>query len=338
LIKLINLKYLQTHKFKTKLRLCENCKIIQEGGIRTKGYFKAGGLIKPEQIDCNRSDIVNCSPDVINNEFDEISENPLFTIITVVYNGEKFLEEAILSVIKQNYDNIEYIIVDGGSTDKTLDIIKKYDQFIDYWISGKDQGIYDAMNRGIKLAIGEYIGFVNADDFIYPDTISNIAKKAKEFHFDYTLGPIHICNSEGYVKETALVLKNFMMNNLYLSHMPAHHLSFYIRNDYLKTIGLFDLNFKIRSDYEMMIRAIENSKLHYTFDCIMGAFREGGISGSYETFFEGYKIMAKYNVSILIRLKTTFRSLLIVFITKNAPQILVKWLRRLFSSGHYQLK
>ena len=118
--------------------------------------------------------------------------------------------------------------------------------------------------------------------------------------------------------------------------MPAHHLSFYIRTEYLKTIGLFDLNYKIRSDYDMMIRAIENSKLHCTLNCTMGGFREGGISGSYETFFEGYKIMSKYKVSFMIRLKTTFRSLLIVLITKNAPQILVKWLRKLYSSGRYQ--
>jgi glycosyltransferase involved in cell wall biosynthesis len=94
-------------------------------------------------------------------------DKPLITIITIVYNGEKYLEETIQSVINQTYDNVEYIIIDGGSTDGTVDIIRKYEHAIDYWVSEKDHGIYDAMNKGIFLATGEWINFMNAGDLFY---------------------------------------------------------------------------------------------------------------------------------------------------------------------------
>ena len=89
-------------------------------------------------------------------------------MITAVYNSEKFLEESIQSLHRQNYDNIEHIIVDGNSTDNSLEIIKKNETKIDYWISEKDFGIYDAFNKGMKLSNGDYLGFLNSDD-VYTD-------------------------------------------------------------------------------------------------------------------------------------------------------------------------
>lgn len=96
---------------------------------------------------------------------------PLISIVTVVFNGEQFLEKTICSVVNQTYRNIEYIIIDGGSLDRTLDIIKKYDDKIYCWISEQDEGIYDAMNKAIKLYSGDYIWFLNAGDTIYNDDV-----------------------------------------------------------------------------------------------------------------------------------------------------------------------
>lgn len=105
----------------------------------------------------------------------KIMNNPKISIITVVFNGEKYLEETIQSVINQTYDNVEYIIIDGGSTDGTLDIIKKYEEQVDYWVSEKDTGIYDAMNKGIKVFKGDYINFLNAgDSFVNKDVLNDI--------------------------------------------------------------------------------------------------------------------------------------------------------------------
>lgn len=96
---------------------------------------------------------------------------PLVTVITVVYNAKELLEETILSVLNQTYSNIEYIIVDGGSTDGTLDIIKKYQDKISKYISEPDQGIYDAMNKGMSLSKGQWLNFMNAGDSFYSNDV-----------------------------------------------------------------------------------------------------------------------------------------------------------------------
>jgi glycosyltransferase involved in cell wall biosynthesis len=101
-------------------------------------------------------------------------DTPLISIVTVVYNGASTLEQTILSVINQTYKNIEYIIIDGGSTDGTIDIIKKYEKHLAYWVSEPDEGIYDAMNKGIDKATGEWINFLGSDDVIYTHSTLDI--------------------------------------------------------------------------------------------------------------------------------------------------------------------
>jgi len=121
-----------------------------EGGLRTRGYYKKSYKGKP-----------------------------LISIVTVVYNGEKFLEEAIESVINQNYDNIEYIIIDGCSTDNTIDIIKKYDDQIDYWVSEPDHGQSDAFIKAFSICHGKWISWLNGDDILLPGAIKELVQTAK---------------------------------------------------------------------------------------------------------------------------------------------------------------
>jgi len=124
-----------------------------EGGLRTRGYFKVAAGI---------------AGDASAERGDE-GPHPLVTVITVVFNGAKTLEQAIISVITRGYDNIEYLIVDGGSTDGTLDIIKKYEHAIDYWVSEPDEGTYDAMNKALDIALGDRIYFLGCDDLLVND-------------------------------------------------------------------------------------------------------------------------------------------------------------------------
>jgi len=125
-------------KFETVLFLPEGESRQGEGGLRTQGCFKTS-----------------------------LPNKPLITVITVIFNGEKFLEETIQSVINQTYDNVEYIIIDGGSTDGTLDIIRQYEHAIDYWISEKDSGMYDALAKGLQLATGHVLAYINAGDYYH---------------------------------------------------------------------------------------------------------------------------------------------------------------------------
>jgi len=130
----------------------ENINRKGEGGLRTKGYFKK-----------------------------YIKDNPLISVITVVFNGENDLEQTIKSVINQTYNNIEYIVIDGGSTDDTLSIIKKYEDKINYWVSEDDNGIYDAMNKGVGLAQGEWLCFINSGDiYISQNTLFDLAYALKD--------------------------------------------------------------------------------------------------------------------------------------------------------------
>lgn len=122
------------------------------GGLRTRGFYKKS-----------------------------LSMKPLITIITVVFNGEQYLEETILSVLNQYYDNVEYIIIDGGSTDNTLQIIKKYSGMIDYWISEPDKGMYDAIIKGFSLCRGEIIAYINADDFYLSHAFSTVVNILEKF-------------------------------------------------------------------------------------------------------------------------------------------------------------
>ena len=276
------------------------------GGLRTRGIFKNSSNIKP-----------------------------LISVVTVVLNGEKYLEEAISSVIKQTYDNVEYIVIDGGSTDRSLDIIHKYENYIDFWISEKDSGIYNAMNKGIALSSGDFVGFVGSDDFLYLNTLEKLAKVAKKETIDYTVGPVDIIRGNGQLIEKILVLPNFLMQNRFIFDMATHHLSFYVSRKIINKIGNFDESFNIRSDYDMTISVISKSKKKFNFTNSVGSFREGGVSGSYSSYFENFNILRKHGISVFKSILNILPSLIKVFIVKNFPSSIVNFLRKNFSSGRF---
>lgn len=185
-------------------------------------------------------------------------KNSLFmkvSIITVSLNSANIIEDCIESVVNQSYKNIEYIIIDGGSTDGTLDIIKKYENKISFWISKKDHGIYDAMNKGINLATGEIIGIINSDD-IYADdfVIENIVEFITKKNVDTCYGNLIYIDR----KNTNRIIRlwrsgKYSKTKFKRGWMPPHP-TFFVKNHIYKRYGSFNLKFPIIADYELMLR------------------------------------------------------------------------------------
>jgi len=244
-----------------------------QGGLRTQGYYKQTS-----------------------------EEKPLVTIITVVYNGEKFLEETILSVINQTYDNVEYIIVDGNSTDRTLNIIQNFSHAIDYWVSEKDKGIYDAMNKGIMLARGEIIGFINSDDALNPGVLSLIAEKfVVKPGFDFAYGSVDLIRNSGEKYGITQPFPQHLIKKKYLKEMPFPHPSLFVKKAVFMKVGLFDLDFPIGADYDFIIRILKEEFIGIDLNVPISRFRDGGISGGIDTYKEIKRIQKKYGVSFVFR-------------------------------------
>jgi len=183
---------------------------------------------------------------------------PLISVITVVKNSEKYLERTIQSVINQIYDNIEYIIIDGVSTDGTLDIVRKYENKIAYWVSEPDTGIYDAMNKGVRLSSGEYVYFLNSGDYLYNNRVFLNLTKSMRHNFAFVYGKINLITEDGHfhmVTGKKVKLKE-------LIYGMVCHQALLVRRKSFDKIGFFNTKFKVASDYEWVIRLFKA----YEFD------------------------------------------------------------------------
>jgi len=172
------------------------------------------------------------------------------SIITITLNAERYLGQTIPSVVNQTYSNREYIIVDGGSTDGTLDIIKKYESEIDNWISEPDKGIADAMNKGIDLATGDYILFLHSDDYLVNSSVLERASEYLGDRFDiFFFQVLHDINEQNQVSSNRSLgwLTNFKMGSCHQGQLCSRKL--------FQKIGKFDTSFKIDMDYDLILRA-----------------------------------------------------------------------------------
>ena len=180
------------------------------------------------------------------------------SIITATYNSAKTLKDTMESVLRQTYPEIEYIIVDGNSTDETLETIRQYEPLFGEkmkWISERDKGIYDAMNKGISMATGDIMGILNSDDFFTTDdVVERFVKEFNDTSLDAVYGDIHfIRNNEPEKCIRYYSSKRFSPKWLRFGFMPAHP-SFYCRREVFQKAGLYKTDYSIGSDYEMMVR------------------------------------------------------------------------------------
>lgn len=209
-----------------------------------------------------------------------LPDQPLITVITVVFNGAATLEHTIRSVMAQTYENIEHIIIDGGSTDATLDILRKHEASIDYWVSEKDAGIYDAMNKGIALARGDYIGMLNSDDFFATSSsVEIIAAHLTASKVDAVFSRLDIVDPANldYVLRKYHI-SSFSAFMLRIGIMPPHP-TFYCKKSCYEKAGLYRINYRIAADFEMLTRLLLKHHISWKFiDEITVKMRGGGLS------------------------------------------------------------
>jgi len=239
---------------------------------------------------------------------------PLVTIITIVYNNVKTIRTAVQSVAHQSYENIEHIVIDNCSNDGTLEAIYQQENDISLIISEPDDGIYHALNKGIKLANGEIIGFLNSDDVLKNrNTITTIVQNLMaedneavygDLQYFSKLHPNRIIRSWKSNKYTS---KNFRQG-----WMPPHPTFYTYKDIYLK-YGFFDISYKISSDYDMMLRLLYEKKIKAKYiPEVLVKMQRGGVSNQNLRSImlkskEDFLIMKKYNFSLLTLINKTLR-------------------------------
>lgn len=233
---------------------------------------------------------------------------PLITILTVVYNGSKVIERSIQSVINQTYDNIQYIIIDGASSDSTVEILKKFDSNIDFWQSEPDNGIYNAMNKGVEFARGDFLLILGADDLLFSsDVISIIVNNMTDWNTCYY--------GDAYNNYTRLLCDyKYSLNKMLIGNMCQQTI-FYPKKFYSN--HKFTEDYKLFADWEYNFYLWKEIKLQYLPVTIVNYSGTGASSNSHDVIFEdnknlmikeilGKKTYIKYRISTIFKLFTRF--------------------------------
>lgn len=243
---------------------------------------------------------------------------PKISIVTPSYNDVDYLEQTILSIINQGYPNLEYIIIDGGSTDGSIDIIKKYSDHLSYWVSEKDDGMYHAIEKGFKKTTGEVMGWINSDDIHHPRSLFTIGQIFAEFNYvNWLQGFPNTIDEKGaiiFASSVYEVDKFFFYQKKYIttSKFIQQESTFWRRNLWEKAGSYISTEYKFAGDFELWIRFFQYEKLCNVYG-LLGSFRlsSGGQASvdHYEKYIEETcKILEKYPLSNPDRRKLRYRN------------------------------
>lgn len=199
--------------------------------------------------------------------------NPQISVIVVTFNSVKYLKGAIESFLKQDYANKELVIIDGGSKDGTVDIIKQYEKQIGYWCSEPDKGIYDAMNKGWRRASGEYMLYLGCDDRLLDGALSALGDKANGA--DLVFGDVKCLHAGGVVRERVTTTDFDVIRK----HAIFSHQSLIMKRSVFEKYNGFDCSYRVLADYHLILRAyLGGAKMQYVHQFI-SLFNMGGVSG-----------------------------------------------------------
>lgn len=267
-----------------------------------------------------------------------MSSDPKISIITVVYNSKAYLEQAMLSVLNQGYENLEYIVIDGGSTDGSVDIIKQYADRLAYWVSEKDNGISDAFNKGIAKATGDWVGILNADDFYEPDTLALIANQDKLL--GTSVDVLH-GNQQYWVKSVDNTwIKDYVFTarqELLPKEMTVNHPTTFVRKSVYDRCGVFRTDLKYAMDYELLLRFyLKGAKFKY-LDRQLANMRYDGASDQNwpkayrESFISKLDNGIAWTVAYPYYLKMLVRTSIARLLPKLGLGKVLQWFRRKFA-------
>lgn len=197
------------------------------------------------------------------------------SIITVVYNGAKTIEKTIQSVLRQTYDNIEYIIIDGMSTDGTQKIVEKYENFIACFVSEKDEGLYHAMNKGICRATGDIIGIINSDDWYTDTAVEKVVNYFENNDVDLLYGKVWLVDREGNLELSAAVPLESLWYQMAIPHQSA-----FVKKKIYDKFGGYNLDYAISADYDLMLRCYSKKVKFGFLDDALAYFFIGGLSSN----------------------------------------------------------
>lgn len=257
---------------------------------------------------------------------DQKSDIPFFTIITVVRNGAQTIQRCIDSVVAQTFIDFEYLVVEGASTDETLEIARANSGSIDLLISEEDNGLYFAMNKGIDQARGKYIGILNADDAYFPETLQSVWNSLRN---DPECGVVY-----GAMEFFSVPGKAFFIHSDELPrHMIYHPTCFVSRNTYDR-YGLFNTKYRVAADYDLMFRLFKGGVKFLGIEQTLAKFSDGGVSAKlrFRSMLETSEIQAKYNLESRFRKSTKlFRMIAVTYmrvVTWKSTDLLLRIARR----------
>lgn len=259
---------------------------------------------------------------------------PCVSVVTVCFNAEKTIGQTLESVASQTYPNVEHVIVDGGSTDHTLDVVKKFERPGLVWISGPDRGMYDAMNKGIGLASGQIIGILNADDWLEANALEVIVGCFRETGCDYTYGDVHLTDENGVQFGVMRSIDPETMGDEFLYKMPVTHQTCYVKRDVIERVGRYSLDYRLSADHDFVVRLVKSGARGGRLPEIIANFRMGGRSGGWATFRESREIAIRHGMSYARAYRSYYGSLIKSTLARVLPRPVIARLKRAVGSRH----